>query len=79
MVPRYARISQGYRFITTEMNGGKAYAYRKTARYLYEDGNGLDLYESLVENNTALPTDSTKWAKVSISNLVPITRKIIAS
>lgn len=48
-------------FITPEMNGGVAYPYIKTARCRY---NG-ELYESLADNNTALPTDASKWRKIS--------------
>lgn len=46
-------------FITTTLNGGSPYPYKKNALARYSDG---ELYVSLVDANTALPTDTTKWA-----------------
>lgn len=49
-------------FITTTQNLGTPYSYSKYAMALYDDGvHGLRPYQSLVNSNTALPTDSTKW------------------
>lgn len=49
-------------FITTSANDGTAYPYTVFSRALYDDGtNGLRVYESLINANTALPTDATKW------------------
>lgn len=47
-------------FITTADNGGAPYSYDKGAMCVYSDGF---VYESLVNSNTSLPTDATKWAK----------------
>lgn len=49
------------RFISTADNGGVAYSYGKFATVLYDAGSGLEVYQSLVAANTALPTDATKW------------------
>jgi len=48
-------------FITTALNGGSPFPYSKNAVAKYSDGS---VYVSLVDANTALPTDETKWAKV---------------
>lgn len=48
-------------FITTADNGGTAFSYSKYAVVRYDDGSGFRLYESLVDANTSLPTDFTKW------------------
>lgn len=45
-------------FITSSDNGGSAYLYDKNACTRYSDGI---VYYSLVNSNTALPTDATKW------------------
>ncbi len=45
-------------FITTALNGGAAYSYGQYAIVKYSG----DLYISLVAANTALPSDTTKWA-----------------
>lgn len=50
-------------FITTEDNAGTPFPYSQFARVRYAGA----VYESLVDNNTALPTDATKWAQVSVS------------
>ncbi|MDL2313402.1 hypothetical protein LJC36_00300 [Desulfovibrio sp. OttesenSCG-928-C14] len=61
-----------YPYITPEKNGGNPFPYARLARCLYtdEDDGGTELYESLVDNNTSLPTDMTKWKKISASALV---------
>lgn len=46
-------------FISTALNGGSPFSYAKNALVRYTDGN---IYASLVASNTALPTDTTKWA-----------------
>ena len=63
-------------YITPEKNGGNPYPYRSAARCLFEENGVLDVYESLVDNNTSLPTDATKWQKVTVRNLVPNTRSV---
>ena len=74
-VLRQYQVSGTFYFITPEMNGGNPFPYAKSARCLYEG----EMYESLVNNNTSVPTDITKWAKVGVEHLVPITRKIITT
>lgn len=56
------------RFITSADNGGVAFPYEKNAYALYDPGTGLQVYQSLVNSNTALPTDTTKWALIDDSN-----------
>lgn len=51
-------------FITSALNGGAAYSYKKSAMVRY-DGT---IYISLVDNNEALPTDNTKWSELIMSN-----------
>jgi hypothetical protein len=45
-------------FITSALNGGTAYSYNANAVVTYSG----DLYLSLAGSNTALPSDTTKWA-----------------
>lgn len=45
-------------FITSALNGGTAYSYSQYALVRYSG----DIYISLANTNTALPTDATKWA-----------------
>lgn len=45
-------------FITTALNGGTAYSYSVNAVVRYAN----DLYVSLANANTTLPTDTSKWA-----------------
>lgn len=45
-------------FITPGLNGGSPYGYTKNAIVRYSDGQ---LYFSLENDNTAPPTDATKW------------------
>jgi hypothetical protein len=49
-------------YITAAQNGGSNFAYAKWARVRYSDGF---LYESRVAANIALPTDATKWRKLT--------------
>lgn len=53
-------------FITTTMNGGTPYSYPIGARAAYDPGSGIRTYVSLANSNTALPTDATKWADVTV-------------
>lgn len=62
-------------FITTVQNLGSPFPYPKYAMALYDPGSGLQPYQSLVDNNTALPTDITKWAPLSIS-AIPVSTVI---
>jgi hypothetical protein len=56
------QISGVPNFITTSDNLGSPWSYDKYAKALYDDGiNGLRPYVSLVDLNTSLPTDQTKW------------------
>jgi hypothetical protein len=56
------------RFITTADNGGVAYSYGKFATVLYDAGSGLEVYQSLVAANTALPTVTANWRKLDPYN-----------
>ncbi len=53
-------------WITEPDNGGKAYPYAKRTRVRYQANKAApwEVYESLVDNNTAVPSDTTKWAIV---------------
>ncbi len=53
-------------WITKADNGGKAYPYAKRARVLYraKENDPWDIYESLVDNNIAAPTNAKKWARM---------------
>ncbi|MEG2039679.1 MAG: hypothetical protein RR068_01020 [Hafnia sp.] len=51
-------------FITPELNGGVPYKYKKSAIVRY----GGIIYISLVGDNTALPTDDTKWSALVLNN-----------
>jgi len=55
-------------FITTSDNGGSPFPYSKNARVRYDNGSGYEVYTSLVDNNTSLPPDATKWSKGSTLN-----------
>jgi hypothetical protein len=60
-------------FITAADNLGAAFSYSKFALALYDDGvRGIQIYQSLVDSNTSLPTDTTKWRWVNngVNNLV---------
>lgn len=54
-------------FITTSDNGGVPFPYAQYAQVLYDPGTGKQPYQSLVNSNTALPTDATKWTPVTVS------------
>lgn len=51
-------------FISTSDNGGTPYSYDKYAIIRYTDGK---IYQSLVNSNTALPTDITAWVWLDLS------------
>lgn len=61
-------------FITTADNGGAPFPYQQYAWVRYDDGGGAKVYESLVDNNTALPTDNTKWDIVSTAQATETVR-----
>ncbi len=48
-------------FITTADNDGSPFPYSKDAMCRYDAGGGEIVYVSLVDSNSALPTDTTKW------------------
>ena len=58
---RQYQTEGAFPFITPDVNGGTAYPYIMGARCRYEGA----VYESLVNNNTSLPTDGTKWRNTS--------------
>lgn len=49
-------------FITSAQNNGTPYPYAKYAQVKWTDGK---VYESLVDTNTAEPTDATKWKEAT--------------
>lgn len=68
-------------FITTVDNGGSPYPYDVNAIVRYDPGSGVQLYISLVNNNTSLPTDTTRWAVFNTgqyARVVNTTSQIIA-
>lgn len=50
-----------YPYLTAAENNGTAYPYAKGAQCLYKGA----IYESLVDNNTTLPTNTAKWRNKS--------------
>lgn len=58
-------------YITADMNGGNPFPYIKGARCLFGEPD-LFVYESLVNNNTALPSDATKWRKVNADEFASV-------
>ena len=48
-------------FITAAENGGNAFAYSQYSKVRYNPGSGFRVYESLINNNTTLPTVTTNW------------------
>lgn len=53
-------------FITSTMNGGSPYSYPAYIMVLYDPGSGLQLYQSLIPNNTDLPTVASSWAAIPL-------------
>lgn len=53
-------------FIAPADNDGSPYSYVKGAQVRYNAGGGAEVYQSIVNSNTALPTDATKWIKTSV-------------
>ncbi len=53
-------------WITKTDNGGKAYPYARCARVRYrtKDTDPWEIYESLIDNNMAVPTNAKKWARI---------------
>ncbi len=53
-------------WITKADNGGKAYPYTQRARVLYRaaENDPCYMYESLVDNNVAVPTNEKKWVRI---------------
>lgn len=66
-------------FITSLENGGVPYPYDINAIVRYNPGSGVQLYISLVNSNTALPTDATKWANFSPSQNSGQYAKVVGS
>lgn len=48
-------------WVTSAQNGGTPVSYPISARVRYDSGSGFHVYGSLVDNNTALPTDTASW------------------
>ena len=48
-------------FIPSMNNAPVTFSYNKNAIVRYDDGSGLKFYQSIIDVNTALPTDTTKW------------------
>lgn len=57
-------------YITDEENGGEKYLYERGAWVMYDagDGNGLQRYESLVNDNDQLPTVTTHWRSAMLAD-----------
>ena len=56
-------------FITPALNGGNAFMYPQYARVRYDAGSGDRVYESLVNNNAALPTVTANWRIVDFAGM----------
>lgn len=52
-------------FITTADNGGVPFPYDIYARVRYDDGGGFQIYESMEDTNTNLPSDVASWRVIS--------------
>lgn len=52
-------------FITTSDNGGSPFSYAKYATVRYDNGTTQEIYVSLTDSNTALPTVTANWTKIS--------------
>jgi microcystin-dependent protein len=59
-------------FVSTADNEGDPFPYPKGVIVLYDAGSGARKYESLEEDNEALPTDATKWALISHTSNIPV-------
>lgn len=53
-------------FISSAMNGGSPYTYVKGDRVRYNNGTTIEIYQSLINANTDLPTVATSWQLVTI-------------
>lgn len=66
-------------FVTAAINGGTAFPYKKFARCTYTGGSVSGIFESLADNNTSDPTDTTRWKKlvtpgeISVNTTAPLT------
>ncbi len=58
-------------FITSADNGGSPYPYPLYALVRFDDGSGVQLFVSLVSNNTTDPTNTTNWAVFSADGFQP--------
>lgn len=56
-------------FITSADKGGSAFSYGQYARCLYDPGGGARIYESLVANNTAIPSNALNWRLADFDGL----------
>ena len=56
-------------YITAADNGGTAFPYAQYARVQYNPGSGMRVYESIINNNTNLPTVTTAWRLVDFTGL----------
>lgn len=54
-------------FITDEMNGGSAYSYKKGATVMYDAGDGLVAWISVIANNEDTPGASANWQPLGVS------------
>ena len=57
------------RFIAASDNGGTAFPYPQYAKVRYNPGSGFRVYESLINNNTSLPTVTANWRLVDFTAL----------
>lgn len=58
-------------FIPASENGGIPYPYDKYALVRFDDGHGIEIYWSKVDNNTADPTDLVNWGVFSTDGWQP--------
>jgi len=55
------------RFITSAQNEGQPFPYPIYARVVYNAGAGDRVYESLMNNNITIPTDTDNWRQVDFA------------
>jgi len=56
-------------FIESSQNQGNPFPYSQYARVRYDPGGGFRLYESLINNNTTLPTNAANWRIIDAGNV----------
>ena len=56
-------------YITAAENGGSNYPYSQYAKVRFNPGSGERVYESLLNNNTNLPTVTTAWRFADFTGL----------